>query len=307
MATTSTTVQELYTDVVSDLKVFVDDAVLLPNSQFVLSSFNIAGTSGNTVRVPITNSYTNAGSLSAGASIKDTANSIFNPGEVDISLTKYGVGSDVQEEALEDGGFAVVRQALLDRLSGGLAQAIDVAGFVALRDAGGDSTDNQDGNSTLSGAGNVTNIVMDPSSLGYAVKREPSVRMWYDPDTDVHQFRASMRAGFAALWNGVNTDYGVRKLNDVATVGSAALTLSDFAKSVANLRAGNYMGMPGSGMFAAFIHPATEFSVASQLNSVTQSSIGDLSTIGNRALLTGIIGQAAGCEFYRSNNLGQPA
>ena len=307
MATTSTTVQELYTDVVADLKVFVDDAVLLPNSQFVLSSFNIAGTSGNTVRVLITNSYTNAGSLSAGASIKDTANSIFNPGEVDISLTKYGVGSDVQEEALEDGGFAVVRQALLDRLSGGLAQAIDVAGFVALRDAGGNSTNNQDGNSSLSGAGNVTNIVMDPSALGYAVKREPSVRMWYDPDTDVHQFRASMRAGFAALWNGVNTDYGVRKLNDVATVGSAALTLSDFAKSVANLRKGNYGGMAGSGMFAAFICAATEYSIAAQLNSVTQSAIGDLSQIGNRALLTGLIGQAAGCEFYRSNNLDNPA
>lgn len=307
MATTSTTVQELYTDVVADLKLFVSDAVLLPNSQFVLSQFNIAGTAGNTVRVPITNSYTDAGTVTAGTSIKDAANSIFNPGEVDITLAKYGVGSDVHEEALEDGGFAVVRQALLDRLSGGLAQAIDTAGFVALRDAGGSSANNQDGNSSLSGAGNVTNIVMDPAALGYAVKRDPTVRMWYNPDTDVHEFRASMRAGFAALWNGVNTDYGIRKLNDVATVGSGALTLSDFAKSVANLRAGNYMGMPGSGMFAAFIHPATEFSVASQLNSVTQSSIGDLSTIGNRALLTGIIGQAAGCEFYRSNNLGTPA
>lgn len=308
MSTTSATVQELYTDVVSDLRVFVDDAVLLPNSQFVLSSFNISGTSGNTVRVPIVNSYTNAGEITTpGTSIKDAANSIFNPGEVDITLKKYGVGSDVQEEALEDGGFAVVRQALLDRLSGGIAQTIDVAGFETLRDAGGNSTVNQDGNATLSGAGNITNIVMDPAALGYAVKREPTVRMWYNPDTDVHEFRASMRAGFAALWNGVNTDYGIRKLNDVATVGSAELTLSDFAKSVANLRAGNYMGMPGSGMFAAFIHPATEFSVASQLNSVTQSSIGDLSTIGNRALLTGIIGQAAGCEFYRSNNLGQPA
>jgi hypothetical protein len=220
-------------------------------------------------------------------------------------MTKYGVGSDVHEEALEDGGLAVVRQALLDRLSGGLAQAVDVAGFEALRDAGANSSVNQDGNASLSGAGNHVNIVMSPSALGYAAKREPQVRMWYNPDTDVHEFRASTRAGFAAIWNGVNTEFGIRKLNDVSTIGSGQLTLGDFAKSVANLRSGNHPTM-GSGMYAGFIAPATEYSVASQLNSVTQSSIGDLSAIGNRALLTGLIGQAAGVEFFRSNNLGQP-
>jgi hypothetical protein len=305
MATTSTTVQELYTDIVADLQIYFSDAVLLPNSQFVLNSFNIAGSSGNTVRVPITNTYTDAGSVTAGSSIKSAANSIFNPGEVDISMTKYGVGSDVHEEALEDGGLAVVRQALLDRLSGGLAQAVDVAGFEALRDAGANSSINQDGNASLSGAGNHVNIVMSPSALGYAAKREPQVRMWYNPDTDVHEFRASTRAGFAAIWNGVNTEFGIRKLNDVSTIGSGQLTLGDFAKSVANLRSGNHPTM-GSGMYAGFIAPATEYSVASQLNSVTQSSIGDLSAIGNRALLTGLIGQAAGIEFFRSNNLGQP-
>jgi len=306
MATTSTTVQELYTDIVADLQAYFSDAVLLPNSQFVMNSFNISGSAGNTVRVPITNTYTDAGTVSAGASIKGAANSIFNPGEVDISMVKYGVGSDVHEEALEDGGLAVVRNALLDRLSGGLAQAVDVAGFVALRDAGGNSTINQDGNASLSGAGNHTNIVMDPSALGYAAKREPQVRMWYNPDTDVHEFRASTRAGFAAIWNGDSSTFGIRKLNDVSAIGSGQLTLGDFAKSVANLRAGNYPGM-ASGMYAAFIAPSTEYSVASQLNSVTQASIGDLSAIGNRALLTGLIGQAAGVEFYRSNNLGQPA
>ncbi len=305
MATTSTTVQELYTDVVSDLQIYFQDAVLLPNSQFVLNSFNISGTAGNTVRVPITNTFTDAGSVAAGTSIKDAANSIFNPGEVDITMTKYGVGSNVHEEALEDGGIAVVRQGLLDRLSGGLAQAVDVAGFTTLRDAGANSSVNQDGNATITGAGNHVNIVMDPSALGYASKRDPQVRMWYNPDTDVHEFRASTRAGFAALWNGSNTQYGIRKLSDVSAIGSGQLTLADFAKSVANLRAGNYPGM-ASGMYSAFIAPSTEYSVASQLNSVTQSSIGDLSAIGNRALLTGIIGQAAGVEFYRSNNLATP-
>jgi len=308
MATTSTTVQELYTDIVSDLKIFVDDAVLLPNSQFVMTSFDISGSSGNTVRVPIVNAYTNAGEIATpGTSIKDAANSILNPGEVDVSLTKFGVGSDVHEEALEDGGVAVVRQALLDRLSGGIAQAIDIKGFETLATAGGNSDVNQDGNASLSGSTADVNIVMDPSALAYAVKRQPTVRMWYNPDTDVHEFRASTRAGFAALWNGVSTDFGIRKINDLNTIGSGTVTLDEIAKSVANLRKGNYGGMSGSGMFAAFICAATEYSIASQLNSVTQSAIGDLSQIGNRALLTGLIGQAAGCEFYRSNNLDNPA
>jgi len=305
MATTSTSVQELYTDVVADLKAYVADAVLLPNSQFVMASFQIAGSSGNTVRVPITNTYTNAAAVTAGNSIKTAAEHDFDPGEVDITMSKFGVGSDVHEEGLEDGGIAVVRQALLDSLSGGIAQAIDINGFETLRDAGGNSSVNQDGNATLSGSGNVTNIVMSPMSFCYGEKRAPVVKMWYNPDTDLHEFRATTRAGFAALWNGASTEYGIRKLNDVAAIGSGALTLNDFAKSVANLRAGNHVTM-GNGFYAAFIAPSTELAVASQLNSVTQAAIGDLSAVGNRALLTGLIGQAAGIEFFRSNNLGQP-
>lgn len=306
MATTSISVQELYTDVVSDLKAYVADTVLLPNSQFVMASFSIEGSSGNTIRVPITNTYTDAAAVTAGDSIKSAAEHSFNPGEVDIVMSKFGVGSDVHEEALEDGGIAVVRQALLDSLSGGIAQAIDISGFATLRDAGGNSTVNQDGNATLSGAGNVTNIVMSPMALAYGEKRAPVVKMWYNPDTDVHEFRATTRAGFAALWNGSTASYGVRKLNDVAAIGSGQLTLGDFAKSVAELRAGNHATM-GNGFYAAFVAPSTEYSIAAQLNSVTQGTIGDLSMVGNRALLTGLIGQAAGIEFFRSNNLGQPA
>ena len=132
---TKTTVQELYTDIVSDLKIFIDDAVLLPNSQFLMTSFDISGQSGNVVRVPIATAYTDAGEVSEGASIGNAE--VFTPGAVDVTMVKYGVGSDVTEEALEDGGVALVRDSLLRRLSGGLAQAIDKAGFVALRDAGG--------------------------------------------------------------------------------------------------------------------------------------------------------------------------
>lgn len=301
---TSTLVQELYTDIVSDLKVFIDDAVLLPNSQFLMTSFDISGQSGNTVRVPISPAFTDAAAVAEGGDIIGAAEDNFTVGSVDVTMQKYGVGVDITEESLEDGGVALVRDSLLRRLSGGLAQAVDKAGFVALRDAGGNASVNQDGLANV-GVGFDTSIVMDSSALAYASKRQPSVRMWYDPNSDVHQFRASTRCGFAPLFNGADTDFGVRKITDHTAIGSAVTTLDEIAKSVANLRAGNYMGMSGSGMFAAFISPAVEYSIASQLNSVTETAIGDLSQIGNRALLTGLIGQAAGCEFYRTNNLAQ--
>lgn len=305
MATTSTTVQELYTDVVSDLQVFYADAVLIDNSQFLLNRFDISGESGATVRVPVTNSYTDAAVVGEGNSIIATA-SDFDPISVDIVISKYGVGSNVNEESLEDAGVAQVRSALLTRLSSGLAQAVDVAGFSEAASAGGNSNVNQDGNASLSGAGNAVNLVMDRSALGMAIKRQPSTAIWYDPDLDLHQFRSSIRVGFKAIPNGNASTFGIRKLNDSTTIGSGALTLGDFAKSVANLRSGNFPGLNGTGIYAAFICPATEYSVASQLNSVTQATIGDLSDVGNRALLSGLIGQAASCEFYRSNNLAQP-
>lgn len=305
MATTSTTVQELYTDVVGDLQVFYQDAVLIDNSQFLLNRFDISGESGATVRVPVTNSYTDAAVVGEGNSIIATT-SDFDPISVDIVISKYGVGSNVNEESLEDAGVTQVRSALLTRLSSGLAQAVDVAGFSEAASAGGNSTINQDGNASLSGAGNAVNLVMDRSALGMAIKRQPSTAIWYDPDLDLHQFRSSIRVGFKAIPNGDASTFGIRKLNDVSTIGSGQLTLGDFAKSVSHLRSGNFPGVNGSGIYAAFIQPATEYSVASQLNSVTQATIGDLSDVGNRALLSGLIGQAASCEFYRSNNLAQP-
>tara|TARA_R100000951_G_C2641504_1_gene181095 strand:+ start:937 stop:1869 length:933 start_codon:yes stop_codon:yes gene_type:complete len=309
MATTSTTVQELYTDIVAELALYFADATLIDNPQFMTNKFDIQGSSGNTVRVPITNTWTDAGVVAAqGDSIIAAGNSILDPGEVDVTMTKYGVGSNVREEALEDGGYNVVRNNLLIRLAGGLGQAVDIAGLQALVNAGGDSDVNQDGDASLTGATYRVNAVCGPTSLAMATKRAPSVKMFYDVDSDTHQFRASTRVGFNTLWNGANaaSGYGVRKLTDHNTVGSATLTLADFSKSVANLRAGNFPTMQ-NGLYSAFIIPSTEFSVASQLNSVGTAAIGSLSGIGNRALLTGLIGQAAGCEFYRSNNMPQPA
>jgi hypothetical protein len=292
MATSSTSVADLYTEIIEDIRIFFADAVLITNPQFLGGSpqflggsFNIAGASGDTVRIPIANGYDNAVAVSEGTSIRSNGvQNDFDPTNLTISLVKYGAYSDVNEEAFEDGGLAVVRQNVVDRIAGGLAQAVDVAGFEALRDAGGNM------------------------SLYHASKREPSVRAWYDNDFDRHQFVGSTRQGFKVVYNGTNTgnNYGVRKLDDVRAIGSGTLTLNDFAKSVANLRENNHSPM-ASGFYPAFVAASTELNVASQLNSVTSGTIGDLSAIGNRALLTGLIGQAAGIEWYRSNNLPQPS
>lgn len=293
--TTSTTVQQLYADIVADLQPYFDDAVLLPNEQFILNSFSIEGTSGSTVRIPITNSYTDGATVAEGTSIAAAAQSNFSPTAANISMTKRGVATDVSEEALEDGGMEVVRNAVLTRLSRGLAQATDVAGFTTANAA----YTHQGGNASLTGSGNVVNFIISPLALGYAVKRSPETRAWYNPDTDVHEMRASIRNGFVSVYD----NFGSR-LNDSNTIGSGTLTLDGCAKSVAYLRSQN-APTASDGLYIGFVAPSSELSIASQLNSVSQSSIGSLSDVGNRALLSGLIGQAAGVTFFRSNNLPQ--
>lgn len=295
--TTSSTVQQLYTDIVTDLMPFFKDAVLLPNGAFVLNRFSIAGETGYVVRVPVTNAFTTGASVGEGNSILSAANVEIAPTNVNITMTKKGVGANITEEALEDGGLATVRNALLLQLSNGLAEAVDLEGFTTLRAASGTTSVQQDGNASVTGAGSEVNFVISPMALGYAEKREPTVKMWFDPDTDTHQFRATVRNGF----NNIYPTF-VRKLNGSSTIGSSALTLANFAKSVANLRKVNApVGMDG--LYVGFVGAATEYGVASQLNSVTQASIGALSDVGNRSLITGLIGQAAGINFYRTNNL----
>lgn len=295
--TTNTTVQQLYTDIVTDLMPFFADQVLLPNAPFILNRFSIAGETGNIVRIPKLNAFTQGATVGEGNSIVAAAETNVAPTNVNITMTKKGVGGDVTEESLEDGGLAVVRNALLTQLSTGLAQATDIEGFVTLRGASGNTTVQQDGNSSVTGAGSEVNFVISPMALGYAEKRSPTVKMWFDPDLDTHQFRATVRNGF----NNVYPTF-VRKLNGSGTIGSSALTLANFAKSVSHLRAAN-APVGSDGLYVAFVGPATEYAIASQLNSVTTAAIGNLSDIGNRSLLTGLIGQAAGMSWYRSNNL----
>lgn len=301
MATNVSQIQELYADIISDIVPYFENQVLLPNPQFIMNFFNIAGTAGNTVRVPKVNAWSAASTVQEATSIAGNAESAFDPTSVSIALDKYGAWTNVSEEALEDGGMAVVRQQVITRLSQSLAQAIDKAGFAECADLIAQPTDGSTthgGNYGASTTGTYTvNVVMSPEALGYAVKREPNVTVWYDNDFDRHQFRSTLRAGF----KGVNRTF-CKGVYALPTIGSSAANLAMFQKAVAALRSVNAPTM-ANGLYLAVVDPATEYALASQLNSVTAGTIGDLSMLGNDALRSGTLGVAAGCMFVRSNNL----
>lgn len=292
--TTSTSVQQLYADVVADLQAYYDDAVLLPNQAFILNSFDMSGSAGNTLRIPLTNSYTNGASVSEGASIIAAAASNLVPTAANITLSKFGVGTDVSEESLEDGGVGVVRQAVLTRLSRGLAQAVDVDGFAKLK-AG---ITQETGDAAGANAAFTEHFVMSPDCLASASKRTPSVAVWYNPNKDVHEFRGTTRHGFVVQ----RPEFGVKVTDRTESFSTPTANLDNYLQAVGTLRSQNAPEM-ADGSYIGFVSPQEEFAIAKQLASIGDASIGSLSDIGNRALLNGLIGQAAGITFFRSNNL----
>jgi len=295
MATSSSGIQQLYESVIADLVPYYMDSVLLPNQAIILNSVNISGNAGDTVRFPLTNSYTNGADVSEGGSISAAATSDFVPTSANITVQKRGVATDVYEEALEDGGLALVQNAVLARLSGGLAQATDIAGFALANTSFTVHTDTGEGSANAST--HSVNFVMSPEAMAFATKREPTVKMWFDPNTDTHQMRGTVRNGFAAL----RTNFAQR-ITANKTIGSATANLVSVAKGVSNLRSVNAPTMAG-GQYVAVISPAMEYAIQEQIALAGGTTIGSLSDIGNRALLDGLIGQAAGCLFFRSNNL----
>jgi hypothetical protein len=139
---------------------------------------------------------------------------------------------------------------------------------------------------------------MSPEALAYAAKREPVVKMWFNPDTDAHEMRGTVRAGFATLRAGFG-----QKITTRNGVGNATANIVAIAKGVANLRTLNAPTTVG-GQYVSIIDPAFEFAIQNQLALAGGvAGIGNLSDVGNRALLQGLIGQAAGVVFFRSNNL----
>lgn len=313
MATSTSQIQELYEDVIADLMPFYDNAVLLPNPAIIMNNFNISGMSGNQVRVPLMNAYGTANvSVADNTSILTAQGTVndFNPTAVLLEVKKRGAGTLISSESLEDGGAALVRQAVLTRLSRSLAQSTDIAGFrVALTGSEAAITDLANINVANDGysaatlpAGADVGLVMSPEALAYAVKREPVVKMFNDIDTDNYQMVATVRNGFVRVY----TDQ-IRAIATSNIIGAAAnisATLDQFSSAVANLRAAN-APTDAAGFYIAVVTPAQELALAKQLNSVgiSTGAVGALSDLGNQALLDGLIGQAVGARFFRSNNL----
>lgn len=294
--TTSSSVEQLYADIVADLVPYYMDAVLLPNPGIIVNSLLVSGSTGDQVRFPLTNTYSDAVSVSEGASIVGTALSQSNlvPTAANVTFQKRGIATDVSEESLEDGGFEVVRNAVLSRMSGGLAQATDKAGLLSAKAGFTVLADTGEGGAN---ADYNVSFVMSPEGMAYAAKREPVVKVWYNPDTDAHEFRGTVRNGFTTLRGGFGN-----KITAHATIGTATANVEAIAKAVAQLRQQN-APTGANGMYIGIIDPAFEFAINKQLSSLGGSTIGSLSDLGNNALRDATIAMIAGTMLFRSNNL----
>ena len=293
--TTTTTIQQMLSNIVADLVPYYMDAVLLPNQQLIMNQMNVEGVSGDQVRFPITNSYTVAADVAEGASIEAAAQSNLTPTAANVSFQKRGVGVNVTEESLEDGGFDMVQQATLTRLAGGLAEATDVAGLLAAQAGFTNAPIGETGTTGFN-----DNIVMSPEGMAYVSKREPSISTWYNPNKDLHEFRGTVRNGFTTLRAGFGQTIVAN-----ATVGnanSAVVNVKQIAQSTALLR-GQSAPTGADGSYVAIISPAYEFAINEALASVGSSTIGSLSDLGNNALRNALVNMLAGATIYRSNNL----
>lgn len=324
MATTSTGIADLYSEIVADLIPYYDNQVLLPNSQLVANQYNIEGATGNQIQIPITNSWSGpVAALGEGTNIITGNGQDFGPDAVNLTMQKQGAGTYVNTEALEDGGFNTVRNAVVTRLSRSIAQSTDKKGFNTLASGGtADLTDmanvdltNDSGlaNSDLATAD--VSFIFSPEAMAYGVKRQPTVKMFEDIESDQYQMVASLRNGFARTpsFTGANIAVGVqmaRALIASDSIGetnvSLRASLDMVSTSVAELRKMN-APTDDSGFYAAVVSAAHEFHLAKELNGVggiSSGSIGSISQdLANQALLEGLIGQAVGCRFYRSNNV----
>jgi hypothetical protein len=314
MATQTANVASLYEDVVADLIPYYDNFVLLPNPSIIMNSYNISGGIGNTMKIPVTNAWTAAtGAVSENTGILGINDQDFIPTSVSLTVNKRGAGTQVSEESLEDGGMDTVRNAIVTRLSRSLAQASDQAGMnlfasgseaaltdIANVDISNDGTANA---AQLTGAD--VSLVFSPEGGAYAMKREPTVKMFNDIDADNYDMIATVRNGFARVRD--NFFRAVIASNVIAeSSDTLKASLDQFSSSVANLRAVN-APTSGSGYYIAAVTPAHELHLAKELNGVggiSSGSIGSVSQdLANQALLEGLIGQAIGCQFVRSNNL----
>jgi hypothetical protein len=140
--------------------------------------------------------------------------------------------------------------------------------------------------------------VFSPEAMGYAVKREPTVQMFENINHNRAEYTATLRNGFKQI-----RPTFIKALASKSGFGAAnALTLNNFATSVAELRAVN-APVDGSGHFYAVITPSQELSLSTELNGAGATSFTSVSQdMANQALRDGLITQALGAKFVRSNN-----
>tara|TARA_R110000803_G_scaffold92460_4_gene159973 strand:- start:35 stop:1009 length:975 start_codon:yes stop_codon:yes gene_type:complete len=315
MATTSLGINDLYNAVITDLIPFYDSAVLLPNSALIPNSLNISEGAGDTVQFPLQDAFSVATSgLGEQANVVGAGNN-FSTTASSIQAIKRGSGTFVTEEALEDGQFDVVRNAVVSQLSRSVAQATDQAGFATmLNDTETVPTDasqldgttgknilmvNQNTVGVTTGTVDV-NVVFSPEAMGYMEKRGITAKMEEDVQFDRYIMTGTVRNGFGQL----RKDY-IKAVGSISgsLVATDNATLADFAQSVALLRAANAPA-DASGFYYAAITPQVEFILSSFINGVNGStSIGSLSDVGNRALVDAVISEAIGIKWLRTNNL----
>ena len=266
MSVGTTNVANLYAEIVSGLVPSYENRVLLPNPSLISYIYNLEGSVGNQIKIPVTNPYGVANvSIGDNASIVTAAgtNSDFGPSNVILDVSKRGTASVVSTESLEDAGISTVAGATIERIAGSLATSTDVAGFRVM----------------LSGAETaMTNLT----------------------DIDVAM------DGLAAAADVGACEAAVVFSRDAMAMATSQASLDQFSTSVANLRNLNAgtdsMGFFNAIITPA--QELALAKQLNGVGGISSGSIGSVSQeLANDALLNNLLTYALGLRFVRSNNL----
>ncbi len=293
-STGSDTIAQMYADIVQDLVPYYLDKTLLQNSAIIRMQLDVEGQGGGQIRIPVATVPTAAATIAEGDSILAGSNGNLTPVAANITFAKRGSASDVTQEAVEDGLFDNVVGATLDRLSGVLATGTDSAGTALMKT----SFTNNDGVTPAANAAFTQSFIMSPDAMAFGSARNPTVNTWFNPNLDLHEFRATTRNGFAVL----DSRFG-RTIKSNALGGTQAeANVQAVATSVANLRSVN-APVGADGNYVGIIDAGLELAINKQIAGVGGSTVGALSDIGNNALRNAFASVLAGCTLYRSNLL----
>ena len=292
-STGSDTIAQMYADIVQDLVPYYLDKTLLQNSAIIRMQLDVEGQGGGQIRIPVADAPVAAATVAEGTSILAVSNSDLTPTAANITFAKRGSASDVTQEAVEDGLFDHVVGATLDRLSGVLATGTDSAGTALMKT----SFTNNDG-VTGANAAFTQSFIMSPNAMAFGMARSPMVNTWFNPNLDIHEFRATTRNGFAVL----DSRFGRTIKSNVLGGSQAEANVQAVATSVANLRSVN-APVGADGNYVGVIDAGLELAINKQIAGVGGSTVGALSDIGNNALRNAFASVLAGCTLYRSNLL----